>query len=294
MSHSSLPSSLPEFATPSVGWHPRSRRVRLPGGFAHVVDTGGDGPAVVLLHGILVSSWAWRFNLDALAGRFRVIAICQRGHGWSHRRGEDWSVASLSRFVLRVLDELGVERAHLVGNSLGGAVALRLTLDHPGRVGRVLLVDPAAVPYKGLGSFLRFLHRGLGPVYRAGARPFVFRTLLRTLAYRNIPIDDHYMRWFMAPLRQPGSIAASVAILRQLQSGLRSLFDQLRAQPPSHEFQLLWGSWDRLVPVRAGEILAQVLPNSRLEVWPHVAHCAMEEDPERFNRLTMDFLTGER
>ena len=120
-------------------------------------------------------------------------------------------------------------------------------------------------------------------------RPFVFKALLRTLAYRNIPIGPDYMRGFMAPLRQPGAIAAATLVARNLQPGLRTLFPRLGGM--TSPVQLVWGAHDRLLPLQSGLLLNRILPTSRLEVFPHCAHCPMEEDPPRFNRLVREFLS---
>ncbi len=250
---------------------------------------GGAGPPVILLHGILVSSWAWRFNLDALSRDFRVIAVCQKGHGWSGRNGEDYSIGALAAFVRGVADRLDLGRVDLVGNSLGGAVSLKLALDSPERVRRLVLVDPAAVPLRFVHPVLSLQSSHLSPLYRAILRPMLFQVLLRTLAYRKLKIDRHYMEWFMTPLRRKGTIAAASRVTRQLQPGLREIFARLGEI--EHPVQLIWGKHDRLVPLKAGLILNRVLQTSRLEVFGECGHCAHEEDPDRFNQVVADFLS---
>lgn len=256
---------------------------------AHFIDTGGDGSCVLLLHGILVSSWAWRFNLEPLSRRFRVVALCQKGHGWSDKADSSYTLDDLTDFTRRFLRHLGIRRTHIIGNSLGGAVALRLAMEEPALVDRLVLVDPAAVPLRVIHYFLGIQSSKLAPLYQLAGRPWVFQLILRGLAYRNIPIDRHYMDWFMAPLKQQGAMRAAARISRNLQSGLETVYDGLdRVTQPT---LLVWGRHDKLVPLRAGRILVNKLPDARLEVFDHCAHCAMEEDPPRFNRLVVDFLT---
>lgn len=243
---------------------------------------------MLLLHGILVSSWAWRYNLEPLSQHFRVIALCQKGFGWSGKQDRDYTIGALSSFVRDFLDHMKIDRAHLVGNSLGGSVALWLTLDEPDRIGRLVLIDPAAVPLGYVDRFLGLQGPWFAPLYRAVGRPAVFRLLLRTLAYRNIPVDASYMQWFMAPLRMKGALSAAAHVSRTLNRGLVEMFPRLPTI--QHPVQLVWGQHDRIVPLKAGLILNRVLPTSRLEVFAHCGHCAMEEDPARFNRLVVDFL----
>lgn len=249
---------------------------------------GGAGHPVVLLHGILVSSWAWRFNLGPLSRDFRVMALCQKGHGWSGKGRDPYTFASLADFVLRFLDTLGIERADLVGNSLGGGVSLRLALDHPDRVRRLVLVNPAAVPFPVGDRFLRLQSARLAPLYQAIGQRAVFQLLLRTLFYSNLAIDDAYMDGFMAPLRREDAMAAAVTTASNLQRGLRDLAPSLgRVRQPA---LIVWGRRDRLVGRRAISDLHSALPNAQLDVFDHCAHCPMEEDPERFNRRVSDFL----
>jgi pimeloyl-ACP methyl ester carboxylesterase len=261
---------------------------------AHVVDMGGSGPPLVLIHGILVSSWAWRLNLETLAKHFRVIAICQKGHGWSDapRHGSpsgDYSFEGLADFVLRVMGVLGLERVHLCGNSLGGAVCLRIALDHPDRVDRLVLVDSAGVPFRYVRALTRWQSALLAPAYRLVGRATVFKVLLKTTAYRRLAIDEHYMRAFMGPLRRRGRLAAAGAALGQLHDGSRRIFSRLPNL--KHPTLIIWGRHDLLVPLRAGRLLEAAIPNTRFELFDDCAHCPMEEAPARFNRLVLDFLT---
>jgi pimeloyl-ACP methyl ester carboxylesterase len=140
-------------------------------------------------------------------------------------------------------------------------------------------------------GFLALQFPVLTPVYRTFGHAAVFRLLLTTLAYRNTPIDSNYMHWFMAPLKQSTSIGSAVRVCRMLQRGLLELFPLLSHL--SHPVLLVWGSHDRLIPLKAGLILNRTLPNSQLEIFRHCAHCAMEEDPERFNALAVNFLKVE-
>ncbi len=270
------------------GWHPDSRFVDLDGWTAHYVEAG-QGQPVLLLHGILVSSWAWRFNLNPLSQHFRVLALCQKGHGWSDKHADPYTLGSLADFVLRFLDRMKIDQVDLVGNSLGGAVSLTLALEHPDRVRKLVLVDSAAVPLRVINPLLAIQSPFLIPAYKVAGRPFVFKVLLRALAYRNIPIDTNYMRGFMAPLRQRGAIAAAAHIARNLPPGLRDLFPRLGGM--TRPVQLIWGAHDRLLPLRSGLLLNRILPTSRLEVFSHCAHCPMEEDPPRFNRIVTEFLS---
>ena len=120
-----------------------------------------DGTPVVLVHGYAGDMNGWAFNVPALAQRTPVIAIDLPGHGGSEKDVGDASLASLAATVGAVLDALGVERAHLVGHSLGGAVVARLAIDRPDLAASLTLIAPAYLPGTALNeSFLTDIAQG--------------------------------------------------------------------------------------------------------------------------------------
>jgi pimeloyl-ACP methyl ester carboxylesterase len=272
------------------GWHPNSRFLNLDGDRVHFVDTGGDGFPVLLLHGILVSSWAWRRNLKPLrAAGLRPIAVCQKGFGWSGK-GPVNSIADLANFIRRFADALDLERFGIIGNSLGGSVAVRLAIEYPDRVSKLMLASPAVLPPGFIGPFLRLQTPRLSPVYRLAGRRFAYRWLLRRYAYRGLRIDDDYMHWFFGPLKGGAVERTAASVARALARDLPALFAQ--APDLNQPILLVWGAHDGLLPLRAGHILERILPTSRLVVFPNAAHCPMEEEPARFNALATDFFTA--
>ena len=272
-----------------VGWHPQSRFTTVDGVRCHYVDVGArDAPPLVLLHGIAVSSWAWRFNLPALSRHFRVIAPCQKGFGWSGRDHGDYSVRGLARFVLRLLDHLGVPRADLCGNSLGGAVALWIAEHQPHRVDRLVLENAAALADQRPWQLLHTQLPALGPLYRALVGPTLFRAGLVALAYKNLAVDSDYMAGFWTPLAAPRSIQTLLAVARRLPASLAEI-DRL-LPTVSHPTLIAWGQKDGVLPVRGAYALHRRLPASRLVLFPECGHCPHEEDPARFDALLLGFL----
>lgn len=286
-------------------WHPAGRFLTVEGVRCHVVDLAPSpaatppGPAseaafeapptLVLLHGIAVSSWAWRHNVDVLARDFRVIAICQQGHGWSGRPARaDYSLAGLSRFVLGALDQLGVPHATFIGNSLGGAVSLWTALHAPERVERLVLVNPAShlrqLPWVALHTQIA----ALLPFYRAVLGPTLIRIPLAGLAYRNLPIDREYLAGIWAPYLREGAMAATLATMRALPAGIAAL--DARLPGVAHETLVIWGERDDLLPARTAHRLVRFLPRARLVTFAASGHCPQEEEPARFNQVVRSFV----
>lgn len=290
-------SQTPSTPAPPEGWHPDSRILALSGGQRiHVVTPAAppSAPPVVLLHGILVSSWCWRFTIPALLPAFRPIAPCQLGHGWSSKGPGDYTFSGLAGAVLRTMDQLGVERAHFIGNSLGGGVALRIAIDHPDRVSRLVLVSPAAVPLPGLRPLLGVQGAHFGALYRRVLTRMLLRTVLQRLAYHRPIVDEAFMDAVWAPLASGETWTAAGRISRTLISEMRSVYDGL---PGVWKRSLvIWGEHDGLLPVHHAPTVTARLPVAESRILSGCAHSPMEERPEMFNDLVIRFLSdaGER
>lgn len=272
-----------------ISWHPQGRFVEVEGRRAHVVDVG-RGPPVLLLHGFLHSSFTWRATIDALAKRHRVIVPDLLGCGWSDRGAGDYTLEGLSRWIAGVLDALDVGDLHAVlGNSLGGALALDLALREPSRVGRLALVSPlvARLALPSLPFRLLALP-AFEPLFRATAgNPAFVRRALSWVAYRRRVVDQDVLHGF-GPLERPGSLLAATAMAGALRAASASI--EARVASLVTPTLLVWGAHDGVLPLSYGRRVAGLLPAARLEVFDDCAHCAHEEDPARFHALLEAFL----
>lgn len=267
-----------------ISWHPQGRFVEVDGRRAHVVDVG-QGPPVLLLHGFLHSSFTWRATVDALATRHRVIVPDLLGCGWSDRGAGDYTLEGLSRWTAGVLDALGVGDLHaVIGNSLGGTLAVDLALREPARVGRLALVSPllATLPVPSLP----FRVLGL-PVFEAlfratAGNPAFVRHALGLVAYRRRVVDHDVLQGFV-PLERQGSLLTATSMA----SALHATSASIEARAPSlvTPTMLVWGARDGVLPLSYGRRVAALLPAARLEIFDDCAHCAHEEDPARFHAL---------
>ncbi|MCO5165659.1 MAG: alpha/beta fold hydrolase [Planctomycetes bacterium] len=274
---------------PRISWHPQGRFVEVDGRRAHVVDAG-QGPPVLLLHGFLHSSFTWRTTIDALAARHRVIAPDLHGCGWSDRGPGDYTLEGLTRWVQGLLATLDAGPLHaVVGNSLGGALALDLALRAPGQVGRLVLVSPLAARFAVPALPFRLLALpAFEPLFRATAGNAAFvRRALGLVAYRRRAVDAEVLHGF-APLARPGSLLTATAMAAAL--GAASASIEARLPDLATPALLVWGRHDGVLPLRYGERVARLLPAARLEVFDDCAHCAHEEDPARFHALVDAFL----
>ena len=249
----------------------------------------GEGPPVVLLHGAGDNALDWRWVMPTLAAGHRVYAPDLPGSPDSARPAADYSPAFFGRFFTAFLDALDVGRATLVGNSLGGLIALRLALSEPERADALVLVNSAglgqainpaftSVNVPGLGeAALPFWRTPLGAYQRAWGRA--------ALLFAHLPASVP-REWLAEQTRlalTPGYLEAHLSVLRAIVSPLGQrevLVDRL----PSLKVPTLvvWGERDRVFPrSQAKEALAQ-LPEGSLTLVPECGHMPHVECPERF------------
>lgn len=130
---------------------PESRILRVNDLNLHVLDWGGDGHPVLLLHGLASNAHIWDAVAPLLVGGGRVVAVDQRGHGMSDKSATDYGFRAVGSDVVGLMDVLGWERALVVGHSWGGNVALHAGVEHPGRTAAVVLVDGGFLDLRGEG-----------------------------------------------------------------------------------------------------------------------------------------------
>lgn len=264
------------------------------------VTERGAGQAVVLLHGggpgaSGMSNYAR--NVDALAQRFRVIVPDLPGYGRSSKDiDQSDPFGDLAGSVRVLLDALGIDRAHLIGNSYGGAAALRLTLDRPDRVGRLILMGPGGIgttrrpPTPGLKRLLAY-YGGEGPT-RAKLEQFIRDDLVYDgSAVPAEMIEERYQASIdpevvaNPPLRRPGGLRTLLRMDLTRDERLT------RAATPT---LVLWGAEDRVNRPSGGRLLAERMPNCGLYLVARTGHWVQWERSDLFNALTIAFLSEEK
>ena len=274
-------------------WHPQGQWLALDsfgGARVHCVRPRPHaGPPLVLLHGFAQSSWAWRFVLPELCQQFDAIAVCLPGLGWSDKPPHAaYRHALQVERIVELLDRLEVPRAHLGGNSMGGAIAMQLAATHPQRVNRLVLVGPAAHGMFPAALLAETQHEAMAPLWSLPGFDRLLRLGLTHGAYKHLTVDDHYMAHFLAPLRAEGGVAATLKIARFFRRDLQ-LLEPLLPQIAAPTL-LIWGKHDRLVPRHIVRHVVRQVPQTRLKVYADCGHCPQEEQPEKFVADVRDFL----
>ncbi|MDP8956633.1 MAG: alpha/beta fold hydrolase [Actinomycetota bacterium] len=254
----------------------------------------GEGTPVVLLHGLGGSKVTWLPIVAPLSKAYRVIVPDLPGHGESAKPRVDYSARFYARVVRHLLDALGIEQAVLLGNSMGGRIALELGLRSPGRVVASVLLSPSApgLRWRYLMGFTRVFPTEVGGI------PFPLRERWMELFLRRLFADpdrlssDAYSAAaseFIRVYRDPAARMAFFSSLRHvLIESPEPFFQSLRRikQPTL----VLLGSSDRIVPTRVGVRVAEHLPHSRLVIMPNVGHVPQFEATEDTLHEVLAFL----
>lgn len=254
----------------------------------------GSGPTLLLLHGLGSSLFTWSAVLGDLAREHDVIALDFPGFGGS-ARPPDLAFEHLEAAALGLLDRLGVERASLAGNSLGGAVAVALAARHPTRVERLVLIDAAGFNFaeRDRPGLLRLV----GALPPAVLEGLPVRRALTTLALRQVffepaKVDAERIEEYLAPLQRPGTLRSLRSLLasRSLAGGD---FPELLRRVAARTL-ILWGREDRWIPVADADRFAAAIPGSRTVVLRGCGHLPQEERPEETAALMISFLAPGR
>jgi pimeloyl-ACP methyl ester carboxylesterase len=259
--------------------------------------TAGSGPNVVLIHGMINSSRHWEAVAQRLAGSYRVIAPDLIGHGEAATPRGDYSLGAHAAAIRDLLTTIGVERATIVGHSLGGGVAMQFFYQFPQRTERLVLISSgglgdevspllrgAALP--GSAALLRLATRPrlVGAIAGAGAR----------LRERDIASGIYLQAVARAlgPLQDPGSRRAFLQTLRaviDVQGQKVSARDRLYLLGEMQTL-IVWGERDRTIPLAHGLEAERAIPNCRFETLPKAAHFPNLEDPEGLAAVLDDFI----
>lgn len=253
----------------------------------------GEGPALILIHGGGPGAYGYsnyRKNLIPLAERGnRVIIIDLPGYGQSDFRTPDGGLfAPMAEATLELIDHLGLEKASLVGNSLGGGTALRLALDHPDRVDKMILMGPggslpatATFPSEGLMRMLTF-YDGEGPTLEK------LDKVIDLLVYDRSSITPELVAERLKTATLPQTMA-NPPLKGQAHNPNNDLW-RADIDKLEHPTLLIWGQEDRVLPLDMAFILLKRIPNADLHVFSKCGHWAQWERADEFNEVVANFV----
>jgi pimeloyl-ACP methyl ester carboxylesterase len=280
----------------------------------HFVRKGAAGRPVVLVHGFGASTYSWRATIEALAPRFRVYALDLKGFGLTAKpKDGKYNAEAYTRHLLGFLDAMGLDRPVLVGHSMGGAIVARLALEHPGRVGGLVLEAPVPVSMSRGRDALKKAGAGgngdareiataadmaaaLNPAVAARMLPALLRSAItRQTVEAGLKASYHdpklvtpeLVEIYYRPITIEGAAEALTAMMTPQPLPARPL-------PPLEGLKVpalvVRGEHDRMIPREAVEAYARLIPGARSAVFAGSGHIPHEEEPVAFNARLRAFL----
>ena len=246
----------------------------------HYVEAG-TGPTVILLHGLGGSSQVWQLNIAALAEKYHVVVPDQIGFGKSDKPLVNYRIRTYVDFLDQFCKQLKIERASLVGNSMGGWIATAFTAAFPDRVDKLVLVDAAGyTPPKDLDTRTFY---GLNPTTREGIKVLVAKVFYNKLFLTDAAIDQSITARLAA-----GDGYTINSITESIIRGEDFLDDIVKTiKRPT---LLIWGRQDGLVPVAEGDRFNKDIAGSKLVVFDQCGHMPQIEKAAEFNAVVLKFL----
>jgi pimeloyl-ACP methyl ester carboxylesterase len=259
----------------------------------------GEGPAIVLIHGIASSSRTWRAVIDGLAQRHTVIAPDLLGHGSSGKPRGDYSLGAYASGIRDLLAVLDIPRCTVVGHSLGGGIAMQFAYQFPDRLERLVLVDSG-----GLGEEVSLALRAATLPGAELVLPLLFSPLTRSWGR---VIGRAAGRLGLKPTANVQGIVEGVDSLgdadarRAFVHTARSVIDPRGQRVDARDrlylsravpTLLVWGEEDPIIPLAHGRRAHELMPNSRLEIFRKAGHFPFNDDPGRFVDVLVDFIAS--
>lgn len=266
--------------------------VNVNGWRTRYVRAGEEGPAIMLLHGLGASLESWYFTIDALGKRARVFAPDIVYFGKSAKPERDPQHADFVDFTFHFMDLFGLERAILVGNSMGGAIAAKAAMVYPERVPGLVLVDSAGFGrelawWLKLRTLIDVRPRGTPP-------PWLTQFGLRAIFDDPARVSDEVLD-LLVNIEQDDEALKTARRVLNIGVDWRGLkpFLLQEIRDAAHMIQaptlVVWGKQDRVVPVRHAYTARKLIPNARVHLFDHCGHTPQLEYPAQFNALLEAF-----
>lgn len=284
--------SVPWNSQPLAEWtgkHAAGTCIELNGRQTHYVEKG-EGDPVVLVHGFYFDHHSWIGNLEPMAKEFKVYALDLWGFGCSTREPLDYGFELYAEQLRLFMEALAIERAHLVGHSMGGGTSILFSLKNRDKVRKLVLVDsagiPAPIPLTGKIFQLPVLPEIL---FRLNTNSIRRRLLENNWIYNNELITDDYFDEVTRFQKIEGTTEGLLKILRK--EFFHTLGEEIRELGQMDiPTLIIWGEKDHAVPLSSGQEMHRLLKGSRFELLQNAGHLSNFDAADRFNKLVLDFL----
>lgn len=270
---------------------PEDRYVMIDNVNYHYLEYPGGGRDIFLLHGFASSTYTWEEVIPYLTGQgYHVWALDMKGFGWSDKpKDAKYDTVTLMEEVNRFMDVMGLKDVVFAGNSLGGAVAVLMALEHPDKTDRIILIDSAGYPIK----------KPL--VIRMAKIPFaaeitklffgrcIVKSTLKEVFYNDEMVTEEKIDAYFRRMSTENAVYAQTALARSLDFAALSSYTK-RIPDIKNRTLIIWGENDGWIPLESGYKFSKDLSNSTLVILPECGHIPQEEKPEQTAKSMIDFI----
>ena len=290
-----MPGFVPWNSQPLDEWAAKyapGKFIDLDGLSTHYIEKGSGEP-VIFLHGFFFDHNMWNASIDVLAEKYKVYAMDFWGFGYSTRQPLDYGYPLYTEQLLKFMDSLNIQKASLIGQSMGGGTIMNFTVSNRDRVNKIVLVNaagmPNALPLMGKISNLQ----GVGELMYGMKSDFVRKfTLGNNFLYNKQLLTEEYYEQITRFHKIKGSSEVMLSVTRN--QFFDTLIDEIKALGEMDVPTLIvWGRDEKSIPLPVGQELHRRLKGSWLEILDKAGHCSHMDQPERFNHLTLEFLASD-
>jgi len=288
--------SIPLVRPTRIDWNPSlpPRTVQI-NGQTIFYTVKGEGKPLILIHGYGAGMWVWEKQMDVLSQSYQVYALDVIGHGFSDRPKIPYSPETYTHFLADFMDEMGIEKATLIGNSMGGGIAWAMAILFPERVDRLILIN--CVPPDVLDRIENESFQFLIAIKDFPALPY-----LVIAAGRSRGSIKWVLHWCVSDIKLitpevlnrqhhlskiKGTTWVLYSTLKHADEAL-TLKDKLSSI--HHPTLFVWGERDLMLPPHIGKTLHQAITNSKFQMIEKSGHLPMWETPDEVNRAIIEFL----
>lgn len=254
-------------------------------------EKGTKGKVLLFIHGFSASTYSWRLNMDPLSKNFHVYALDLKGFGYTAKpKDSDYTLDAQAKLVADFMDAMKIKSAVLIGNSMGGAISMKVALKFPDKVEKLVLVDSAGVSegivmFGALGKNIstNSLSKTLNSLFM---NEHIIKSIIKSLYMHKELKTDEVAEGYVKPFRTPGIEDAFAEMVKGFVED-----DDLPKRIPEIKIPTLivWGEDDTIIPVTAAKKFNELIKGSKLITYPQAGHMPMEEHPAEFNKAIAEF-----
>jgi pimeloyl-ACP methyl ester carboxylesterase len=256
---------------------------------SYVIEEG-NGENIIFINGIAANVYNWRKVFNILKESFHVYSMDFKGSGFSEKPPGEYSIDIFMKQIIDLYDHFGMRQSVIVGNSLGGEVALQLAINYPEKIKALILIDTAG--YQENKEITRVLvrlsrYKVMAKILEICTTRKLAKKLVEGALYNDKIIDREMVDAYYKPMRTEGAVDALIELIKDLSY---TAFDYSKVRSIESPTLIIWGEEDRWIPVADGYRFHKDIQGSKLVVLKNCGHAPQEEMPEVVSKLITDFI----